>query len=79
MEFHDFEKIMKIPDDLLDFEYKFLEHENLINLFEFQKLKYDFMQIKDVLENNPNKSCYAIPNIFYNAKYFVDESKVNYI
>jgi hypothetical protein len=52
-------------DDLLDLEYKILDQENLINLFEFQKNKWDFLEFKEILQGRDKLCCYAIPNIIY--------------
>lgn len=56
-----------MADDLLDLEYKMLDQENLINLFEFQKTKWDFLELKEVVQGNEKLCCYAIPNIIFRA------------
>ena len=70
IEFQKFDKILSIGDDLLDLEYKLLDEENFINMFEFQKNKWDFMEFKDLMEGNKNLCCYAIPNIIFNSSFF---------
>ena len=67
IEFQKYDKILTIGDDLLDLEYKILDQENFINMFEFQKNKWDFLEFKDLMEGNEKLCCYAIPNIIFKA------------
>ena len=70
LEFKQFDKIETMADDLLDLEYKILDQENLINFFEFQKNKWDFLELKDLVQGKDDLCCYAIPNIIYKASSF---------
>ena len=65
IEFTKFDKIVSMGDDLLDLEYKILDQENLINLFEMQKNKWDFLEFKEVVQGSKKLCCYAIPNIIF--------------
>lgn len=67
IQFSRFDKIVAMADDLLDLEYKLLDQENLVNLFEFQKSKWDFLELEEILQGNKRQCCYAIPNIIYKA------------
>lgn len=58
-----------MADDLLDLEYKILDQEHLTNLFEFQKTKWDFLELQEVVQGNSRLCCYAIPNIIFRASH----------
>jgi hypothetical protein len=68
IEFVKYKNILALGDDLLDLEYKIMDQEHLTNYFEFQKNKWDFLEFKELVGEQEDQLCYAIPNIIYRAR-----------
>lgn len=78
VELTEYDKIDQISDDLLDFEYHLLNKDSNINLFEFQKVKWDLLEFKKDVNEDSSKTCYMIPNIIYKYKKKFDINDVDF-